>query len=87
MVFFKIEWEKQLKYFDRKTETYKPTKQAENPRTLEQAIEISENQCKFDEQKGRLRYSLEQLLKLTPEELIKIDVKRHQDWCNTFGKL
>ena len=33
-----IEWEKGLKYFDKESQTYKPTHQALNHRSMEEAL-------------------------------------------------
>ncbi len=83
-----IEWEKNLTYFDKKTQTHKPTIQALNPRTLETALEISERQLEYDEKhKDNLRYSLEELLTLNNDELNEIDLRRHQEWCKKFETL
>jgi hypothetical protein len=82
-----IEWEKGLKYLDKETQTYKPTLQASNPRTMYEALEISRNQCEYDEKNGTLRYTLEQLLILNRNELEEIDNKRHQEWCRKFESL
>ena len=82
-----IEWEKGLTYFDKQTNTYKPTQQALHPRSMEVALEISRRQCEHDEKEGKLRYSLEELLLLDQLELNKIGQKRHQEWCKKFKSL
>jgi len=83
-----IEWEKGLRYFDKKTQTYKPTLQALNPRTMEEALEISRNQLNYDEKNKDLpRYSLEELLMLDIDELNKIGREQHQKWCKKFETL
>lgn len=82
-----IEWEKGLRYFDTRSQTYKPTLQALNPRTIEQAMIISKNQCEYDEQQGELRYTMEQLLTMDIKELTEIGNQRHQKWCKEFEKL
>jgi len=82
-----IEWEKGLKYLDKETQTYKPTLQALNPRTMYEALDISRGQCEDDEKNGTLRYTLEQLLTLNRDELEGIDNIRHQEWCRKFELL
>ena len=81
-----IEWEKGLTYFDKISQTNKPTLQALNPRTMDEALEISKRQCKHDENEGKLRYTMEELLTLNREALIKIQIKRHQLWCKNFER-
>jgi hypothetical protein len=83
-----IEWEKGLTYFDTKTQTHKPTLQALNPRSMEEALRISRGQCKYDEEKeGKLRFTLEELLTLDIRELNTIQRKQYQEWCKKFGEL
>ncbi len=83
-----IEREKGLKYFDKNTQTYKPTIQALNPRTMKEALEISKNQLEYDEQnKDKPRYLLEELLTLDINCLNKIAMKQHQEWCKNFESL
>ena len=82
-----IEWEKGLTYFDTQFQTYKPTLQALNPRTMDEAMGISIRQVESDEKKGLLRYSMEDLLTLNREELIEIEQARHKKWCEEFEKL
>ena len=78
-----VEWEKNLKYFDKKSKTYKPTLQALNPRTMEEALEISRRQLEYDERVGKLRFSLEELASLSFKELDKIQQQNHQNfWKN-----
>lgn len=77
-----IDWEKNLTYFDQVTKSHKPTQQALNPRSMERAMEISTEQLETDEEKGKLRYTLEELLTLDRKELDAIDIKRHQDFWN-----
>jgi len=74
-----IEWEKNLTYFDSELQTHKPTLQALNPRSMEEALRISRNQCEYDEKEGKLRYSLEELLLLDQNVLAKIGQKRHKE--------
>lgn len=82
-----IEWEKGLTYFDKESNSYKPTLQALNHRSMEEAIEISIRQVEYDEKKGVLRYSMEELLTLNREELIEIQQALHRKWCEEFEKL
>lgn len=82
-----IEWEKGLTYFDTETQTHKPTLQALNPRSMEEAIEVSRGQCEHDEKEGKLRFTMEQLLTLDREGLVKIGNKRHKEWCKKFEAL
>ena len=83
-----IEWEKGLTYFDNKTQTNKPTLQARNPRTMQEALEISKRQLEYDEKnKDKPRYSLEEMLTLDIDGLNEIGRKQHADWCKKFEKL
>lgn len=82
-----IEWEKNLTYFNNKTGKNEPTLQALNPRTMDEAMEISRRQCDGDEKDGKLRYSMEQLLTLDRKGIEEIDQKRHQEWCRKFESL
>jgi len=82
-----IAWEKGLTYFDKTTGKNLPTLQALHPRSMEEALEISENQCKYDEKEGKLRFTFEELLLLDINELNKIQRKDYQEWCKKFGKL
>jgi len=81
-----IEWEKGLTYFDKKSGEYKPTQQALHPRTMEGALRCSRNQCEYDEGKGKLRYTFDQLLTLDREGLLEIDKIHHQEWIKKFEK-
>lgn len=74
-----IEWEKSLTYFDKVSGTNKPTLQALNPRSMEEAMEISNNQLLVDEKEGKLRLSLEELL-LSPDELIVVAQQKHIEY-------
>ncbi len=82
-----IEWEKTLTYFNIKTGKHEPTLQALNPRTMVEALRVSKNQLERDEEKGVLRYSLEELLTLTIEELTEKDNKKHKEWIENFKKI
>ncbi len=82
-----IEWEKTLTYFNERTGKHEPTLQARNPRSMEEALRVSKNQLEYDEEKGVLRYSLEDLLSLTIDELNTKDAKRHQEWVEKFTSL
>lgn len=82
-----IEWEKNLTYFDKETQTYKPTLQALHPRSMEEAMRISRNQCEYDEKLGKLRFSFEELLLLDREQLEEIQLKKHKKWIEEFKKL
>ena len=82
-----IAWEKGLTYFDRESGEHKPTNQARNPRSMEEAMEISRAQCGYDEKAGKLRFSLEELLTLDIQALNAIQLQQHQEWCKKFGKL
>lgn len=64
-----IDWEKSLKWFNPKTGKYEPTQQALNPRTMENALKVAENQLICDERRGKLRFTLEELLTLSTDEL------------------
>jgi len=84
---YQIAWEKNLKYFDKHSNSFKPTLQALNPRSMEEALEISQSQLEYDEKNGNLRFTLEELLLLNIKELTAITQKRHQEWCEKFEKL
>lgn len=75
---FQIEWEKGLSYFDRSSKTYKPTLQALNPRSMEEALKISKSQCETDESVGKLRFSMEELLTLNRDDLDEILRDNHR---------
>ncbi len=78
-----IEWEKSLTYWD-ETGTQKPTLQALNPRTMEEALEVSANQLAFDEREGRLRYTLAELLTLDQNGLEEIRIAQHREIFKNF---
>lgn len=83
-----IDWESGLRYFDKSTQTYKPTFQALNPRTMEEALEISRRQLEYDEKnKDKPRYSLEEMLTLDIDGLNEIGRKQHQERCKKFESL
>lgn len=83
-----IEWEKGLTYFDKETQTRKPTLQALNPRTMSEALEISRDQLEYDEKnKDKPRYSLEEMLTLDIDALNIIGSKQHQEWCKKFESI
>ena len=65
----------------------KPYSNALNPRSMEDALEISRRQCEYDEKQGKLRYSLEELLLLDYDGLKAISDKKHKDWCDKFNSL
>lgn len=67
-----IDWEKSLTWYNPKTGKHEPTQQALNHRTMEQALKVSENQLECDERNGKLRFSLEELLTLSTQELDSI---------------
>ncbi len=82
-----IVWEKGLTYFNKKTGKYEPTLQALNPRSIEEAIEVSVCQCKIDEKNGKLRYTLEELLTLDKDGIDEVDRKRQAEWIKKFEAL
>ena len=84
-----VAWEKSLTYFNSATGKYLPTLQALNPRSIEEALEISRGQLEYDEEnKESPRFSLTELLTLNTEELTAIQLKQHQDFCKqNFGEL
>lgn len=65
----------------------KPYSNVINPRTMEQALEISRRQLEQDEKNGKLRYSLEELLSLDYEGFKSISDKKHKSWCKKFNSL
>ena len=75
-----IEWEKSLTWFNSKTGNHEPTLQAKNPRSIEEALEVSKRQLEYDEKIGKLRYTLEELLLLKNEELVEINKTKHKAW-------
>lgn len=81
-----IEWEKGLTYFDKKTKTYKPAHQAIHHRSMEEALRIARNQCIADEKRGFLRFSFEQLLTWTREQLLEKQKADHKKWYNETFK-
>ena len=87
-----IVWEKSLTYFDKESQTNKPTLQALNPRDMKTALEIAERQLVHDEKEGKLRYTLEALLNnVTDKEILDYhDGKHkeyHQAWIKQFESL
>lgn len=82
-----IAWEKGLTYFDKESGTHKPTLQALNHRTMDTALEIARRQLNYDIKTGKLRFTLEDYLLKTGEELEAIRLKRHQEWCKKFESL
>lgn len=82
-----IEWEKGLTYFNLKEQRHLPTLQALNPRSMESALEISRRQCRYDEGRGELRFSLEELLTLDINGLNAITAKKHNEWIKKFEEL
>lgn len=56
----------------------------DNVPSMEEAMEISERQLLRDEEKGKLRYSLEELLTLDYLDLKKISDKNHMDFIKRF---
>ena len=85
-----IDWEKGLTYFDKVSGTNKLTLQALNPRSMEEAMEISIRQVEYDEKKGVLRYSVEDLFNAVDNlaEFSNIEHKRyHDNWVEEFKKL
>lgn len=66
-----IEWEKSL---------------ALCPKTVEIALKTARNQCEYDENEGKLRFSLENLLSLNCVELNKIVKKYNVEWHENAKK-
>ena len=79
-----IDWEKNITYFDKESGEHKPTHQALNPRSMEDAIEIAKNQLAYDEKEGKLRYTLEEYLTLNRESLEAIRLKQYQETFKDF---
>ncbi len=80
-----IEWEKSLTYFNFKTGKNEPTLQALNPRSIEEALEISKNQLEYDEKIGKLRHTLAELLTLNNDELIAVRKQQFEDFTKKLG--
>ena len=81
-----IEWEKGLTYID-KDGNKKPTLQALNPRSYEDAMQVSINQLEYDMKAGHLRYSLEQMFAFNMDEFAAINLQNHQTWVEKFKSL
>ena len=64
-----INWEKNLTYFDKESGTYKPTQQALHHRSMDEALEISRRALDYDIKHGVQRFTLEDFLILSQEEL------------------
>ncbi|MES2930380.1 MAG: hypothetical protein V4665_01175 [Patescibacteria group bacterium] len=79
-----IEWEKGLTYFNEEMQTNKPTRQALHPRTMKDAMDVSRNQCAYDEACGSLRFTSEELIILGINELNAIKHENHLEWCKRF---
>lgn len=61
-----IEWEKNLTYFDKETNSNKPTQQALNPRSLDQALQIAKNQLNYiisNNRRRKLKFIISYLIK------------------------
>ncbi len=50
----------------------RPTLQALHPRSMEEAIKVAKRQLEYDEEHGKLRFTLEQYLTLSTQELKKL---------------
>lgn len=85
---YQIEWEKGLR-----TPDGRPTLQALNPRSMEEAVRVAINQLKYDlehpdEYNGGLRVSLEEYLTLTTDEITEKKQKHFKEfWAPKFGPL
>ncbi len=64
-----INWEKSLTYFDKASGTYKPTQQALHHRSMEDTLRIARNHLDYDIKNGVQRFTLEDFLTCTQEEL------------------
>lgn len=82
-----IAWEKSLTYFDKGTQTYKPTQQALNPRSIDSALQIARNQLDYDIKTGVLRHTLEDYLTLSFEELEEKRNLTQKEWVRKFESL
>jgi hypothetical protein len=81
-----IEREKSLTYFCTESNTNKPTKQALNPRSMEDALRIARNQLDYDVKNGELRFTLEEYLMLNAAELTIISKSRQEKWVKKMSK-
>lgn len=82
-----IAWEKSLTYFDKTTQTHKPTQQALNPRSMNSALQVARNQLDYDIKSGVLRYTLEDYLTLSFDELEEKGNLAHKKWIKKFESL
>lgn len=82
-----IEWEKNLTWFNHKTGKHEPTQQALNPRSMKSALEVARNQCEYDEKKGKLRFTLEDLLTLDCEGIDDLYNKSFSEIVKKLGPL
>jgi hypothetical protein len=80
-----IDWEKSLTYIHPTTGKAMPTRQALNPRSYHDAVEISVRQVEYDEEKGKLRYSIEEMFRYDMLELNAIKDGLHQQWVEKFN--
>lgn len=78
-----IDWEKSLTYTDSKGKK-RPTLQALNPRSFVEATEISLRQVEYDEKKGKLRYSIEEMFRYDMSVFEEIHKVNHQEWIDKF---
>lgn len=79
-----INWEKSLTYFDKASGTHKPTNQARNPRSMEEALRIARVALDYDIKHGVQRFTLEDFLTCTQEEL---NDKRNNQFKEIIKKL
>lgn len=82
-----IEWEKSLTWFDSESQTYKPTRQAMNPRSMEAALTVARNQLDCDIEKGVLRKTLEDYLTKDFESLNEMSKEAHRKFIKDFTSL
>jgi hypothetical protein len=82
-----IDWEKSLTYIHPTTGKATPTLQALNPRSYVEAVEISIRQIKYDQEKGKLRYSIEEMFRYDMAELNAIQSGIHQEWVEKFKSI
>jgi hypothetical protein len=84
-LWIKLNAERQIE-FDKNcfTSDGKPYSNALYPRSMEEALIISRNQCEYDEKEGKLRFTLSELLTLDYSGLKNISDKKHMQWCKKF---
>ena len=61
-----------------------PTSQALNPRSYLEAVEISIKQLEYDQEKGKLRYSIDEMFRYDMVELNSIKSLNNEELVKNF---